>query len=90
MKLLHDKRILTKEFHLVTWSCYTILDTLFPGKLKSRWSGPFKVMKVFPYGVIELESKVGHLFKVNGQRVKHYLRSVDNHRVNTIIILHEP
>ncbi|XP_021770623.1 uncharacterized protein LOC110734783 [Chenopodium quinoa] len=45
---------------------------LFPGKLRSRWSGPFKIKKVSPYGTIELENAKGETFKVNGQRVKHY------------------
>ncbi|QHO23825.1 uncharacterized protein DS421_12g366880 [Arachis hypogaea] len=26
----------------------------FPGKLKSRWSGPFTILKVFSYGHVEL------------------------------------
>jgi len=28
---------------------------LFPGKLKSKWSGPYVVKEVKPYGAIELE-----------------------------------
>ena len=46
---------------------------LFPGKLKSRWSGPYTVTKVFPYGAVELRGETGNLFKVNGQRLKPYL-----------------
>ena len=46
---------------------------LFPGKLKSRWSGPYTVIKVFPYGAVELRGESGHEFKVNGQRLKPYL-----------------
>nr|XP_016460197.1 PREDICTED: uncharacterized protein LOC107783698 [Nicotiana tabacum] len=47
---------------------------LFPGKLKSKWSDPFKVVDVSPFGAVELESEDGlQTFKVNGQRVKHYL-----------------
>ena len=45
---------------------------LFPGKLRSRWSGPFTVTKVYPYGAIEVFSGNTGLFKVNGQRLKHY------------------
>ena len=45
---------------------------LFPGKLKSRWLGPFKVRKVFPYGVVEIEHPDKGIFKVNGQRLKLY------------------
>lgn len=39
---------------------------LFPGKLKSRWTGPYTVMKVFPYGAIEIKGDTGPEFKVNG------------------------
>ncbi|MCI80129.1 hypothetical protein A2U01_0101400, partial [Trifolium medium] len=27
---------------------------LFPGKLMSRWSGPFVIKEVFPHGAVEL------------------------------------
>ncbi|KAL7584587.1 hypothetical protein Lser_V15G43654 [Lactuca serriola] len=49
---------------------------LFSGKLKSRWDGPFLVKKVFPHGAIELSSKYGTPFKVNGHRVKKYEEGV--------------
>ncbi|KAI3461675.1 hypothetical protein Pfo_018338 [Paulownia fortunei] len=45
---------------------------LFLGKLKSIWSGPFIVNKTFPFGAIELKGKDGILFRVNGQKLKHY------------------
>ncbi|XP_073129372.1 uncharacterized protein [Henckelia pumila] len=41
-------------------------------KLKSRWSGPFTVVKVHSYGAIELSCHDGQTFQVNGQRLKHY------------------
>ncbi|KAJ8774906.1 hypothetical protein K2173_019910 [Erythroxylum novogranatense] len=44
----------------------------FPGKLRSRWSGPFVVQNVTPFGAIEVEGSDGRTFKVNGQRLKHY------------------
>ncbi|CAM8901290.1 unnamed protein product [Rhodiola kirilowii] len=44
-----------------------------PGKLRSRWTGPHIITKVFNHGALELENpKNGDRFKVNGQRVKHY------------------
>ncbi|CAM8969391.1 unnamed protein product [Rhodiola kirilowii] len=44
-----------------------------PGKLRSRWTGPYTVTRVFNYGLLELEcSTDGRRFKVNGQQVKHY------------------
>ncbi|GJV76778.1 reverse transcriptase domain-containing protein [Tanacetum coccineum] len=45
---------------------------IFSGKLKTRWSGPFTITKVFSYGTIELSQPDGPNFKVNGHRVKHY------------------
>ena len=55
---------------------------MYPGKLKSRWTWPFVVEKVYPYGTIEISDKNGYIFKVNGQRVKkyfdNYIDNVDN------------
>ena len=46
---------------------------LFPGKLKSRWSGPFIIKEVRPYGAVVLLDINGGEFVVNGQRLKPYL-----------------
>nr|GEV86637.1 reverse transcriptase domain-containing protein [Tanacetum cinerariifolium] len=45
---------------------------IFLGKLKTRWSGPFTIAKVFPYGMVELSQADGPNFKMNGHRIKHY------------------
>nr|GEU46622.1 reverse transcriptase domain-containing protein [Tanacetum cinerariifolium] len=45
---------------------------IFLGKLKIRWTRPFTVAHVFPYGTIELSQANGPNFKVNGHRLKHY------------------
>jgi len=45
---------------------------LFLDKLKSKWLGPYEVIHVFPYGVLELRRTDGRTFKVNGQRAKNY------------------
>ncbi|GJX74746.1 reverse transcriptase domain-containing protein [Tanacetum coccineum] len=45
---------------------------IFSGKLKTRWSRPFTVTQVFPYGTIELSQNSMPNFKVNGHRLKHY------------------
>ncbi|XP_039035962.1 uncharacterized protein LOC120172616 [Hibiscus syriacus] len=46
---------------------------LFPGKLKSRWSGPFEVHRVYPHGVVDIKNMDdGSIFKVNVQRLKAY------------------
>ena len=51
---------------------------LFPGKLKSRWSGPYIVVTSTPFRAVTLKDESGSGFKVNGQRLKHYLeRSIN-------------
>ncbi|GJW89416.1 reverse transcriptase domain-containing protein [Tanacetum coccineum] len=45
---------------------------IFSGKLKTRWTGPFTVTQVFPYGTVELSQTDRPNFKVNGHRLKHY------------------
>jgi hypothetical protein len=48
---------------------------LFPGKLKSWWTGPFIIRTVFSHWAIEIEDpKNGNIFKVNGQRVKPFFQ----------------
>ena len=49
---------------------------LFSGKLKSQWSGPFKLLRIYPHGVVDLlDEKTPQEFKVNRHRVKHYIHS---------------
>nr|GEV16019.1 reverse transcriptase domain-containing protein [Tanacetum cinerariifolium] len=47
---------------------------IFSRKLKTRWSGPFTITHMFPYGTVELSQTDGPNFKVNGHRLKHYFR----------------
>ena len=55
---------------------------LFPGKLRSKWIGPFVVTNVFSHGAIQVQSlKTGHEFKVNGHRLKPYYDSFKEHVV---------
>ncbi|KAJ9535255.1 hypothetical protein OSB04_un001653 [Centaurea solstitialis] len=42
-----------------------------PGKLKSRWIGPYVVLKAYPSGYVDLMTERGS-FKVNGHRLKLY------------------
>ncbi|GJS53588.1 reverse transcriptase domain-containing protein [Tanacetum coccineum] len=45
---------------------------MYPGKLKSKWSGPNIVKTVYPHRAIEITDRNGFSFKVNGQRLKKY------------------
>jgi hypothetical protein len=72
MKIFHDKRILRKTFE-VNQKVYLYDSRLHkhPGKLRSRWDGPYVVKRVFENGAIEVEDpRDGWIFKVNGQRLK--------------------
>ena len=47
---------------------------LFPGKLKSRWTGPFIVQQVYSNGSMDLlNPNDNRVIKVNGQRVNPYV-----------------
>ena len=73
-KQIHDKHISSREFKVGDLVLlFNSRLRLFPGKLKSRWSGPFRVMKVYPFGTVEIGKDESTTFKVNGQRLKHYI-----------------
>ncbi|GJV06925.1 reverse transcriptase domain-containing protein [Tanacetum coccineum] len=72
-KRIHDSKIKNRVFNvgdqvLLFNSRLKILS----GKLKTRWTGPFIVTQVFPYGTVELSQIDGPNFKLNGHRLKHY------------------
>ncbi|XP_071932873.1 uncharacterized protein [Coffea arabica] len=74
IKYWHDKHIIPKQFQVgQKVLLFNSRLRLFPGKLKSRWSGPFEVTQVFPYGAVEVANSRNERFKVNGQRLKPYL-----------------
>ncbi|XP_019056317.1 PREDICTED: uncharacterized protein LOC109116044 [Tarenaya hassleriana] len=72
-KRWHDRRILQREFREGDQVLlFNSRLKLFPGKLRSRWSGPFTVKHVYPHGAIELYGYGGDTFKANAQRLKIY------------------
>nr|GEU53028.1 DNA-directed DNA polymerase [Tanacetum cinerariifolium] len=54
-KRLHDSKIKNRVFNIgdrvLLFNSYL---KIFSGKLKSRWSGPFTISQVYPYGTVEL------------------------------------
>ena len=73
-KKWHDQRILRKEFRAGDQVLlFNSRLRLFPGKLKSKWSGPYTVVSSTTFGAVTLRTDAGEEFKVNGQRLKHYL-----------------
>nr|XP_027080287.1 uncharacterized protein LOC113703197 [Coffea arabica] len=74
VKFWHDKHILPKHFEEgQKVLLFNSRLKLFPGKLKSRWSGPFEVVRMFSYGAVEIKGENGAPFKINGQKLKPYL-----------------
>ncbi|GAU32930.1 hypothetical protein TSUD_152910 [Trifolium subterraneum] len=91
-KKYHDKGLVRKEFSKGQQVLlFNSRLKLFPGKLKSRWSGPFVIKEVFPHGAVEIfkPGEEGDSFKVNGQRVKIYKGGeFDRHKV--ALLFHDP
>ncbi|XP_070015115.1 uncharacterized protein [Nicotiana sylvestris] len=54
-------------------------------KLKSKWSGPFEIVGVTPFGALDLKNKNNEVFRVNGHWVKHYLGKVGDSHVMAVI-----
>ncbi|GJV62572.1 reverse transcriptase domain-containing protein [Tanacetum coccineum] len=72
-KRTHDAKIKNRVFNVGDQVLlFNSRLEIFSGKLKSRWSGPFTIVQVFPYGTVELFQNSRPNFKVNGHRLKHY------------------
>nr|GEW15700.1 reverse transcriptase domain-containing protein [Tanacetum cinerariifolium] len=72
-KRIHDSKIKNRVFNVGDQVLlFNSKLKIFSGKLKSRWSGPFTIAKVFPYDTVELSQASGPNFKVNGHRIKNY------------------
>ncbi|XP_043817360.1 uncharacterized protein LOC122725014, partial [Manihot esculenta] len=67
-KAFHDKNISRKHFQV--GDKVLLFDSrfkLFPGKLRSRWIGPFLVEHIYPHGAVDIRSsQTSKVFKVNG------------------------
>nr|GEZ79731.1 reverse transcriptase domain-containing protein [Tanacetum cinerariifolium] len=73
MKRIHNSKIKNRVFNVGDQVLlFNSRLNIFSGKLKSRWSGPFTIAKVFPYGTVELSQDNGPNFRVNGHRIKYY------------------
>ncbi|GJX83780.1 reverse transcriptase domain-containing protein [Tanacetum coccineum] len=72
-KKLHDSKIKNRIFNVGDQVLlFNSRLKIFSGKLKSRWSGPFTITEVYPYGTAKLSHADGSNFKVNCHRLKHY------------------
>lgn len=74
VKAYHDGKVHHKEFKVGQMVLlFNSRLKLFPGKLKSKWSGPFVVKEVRDYGAIVVEDpKSKESWVVNGQGLKVY------------------
>ncbi|RVW63915.1 Retrovirus-related Pol polyprotein from transposon 297 [Vitis vinifera] len=88
MKKWHDQLISNKEFR--KGQRVLLYDTrlhIFPGKLKSRWIGPFIIHQVHINGVVELLNSNGKdTFRVNGYRLKPFMEPFkpENEEINLL------
>nr|GEU71957.1 reverse transcriptase domain-containing protein [Tanacetum cinerariifolium] len=72
-KRIHDSKIKNRIFNVGDRVLlFNSRLKIFLGKLKTRWSRPFTITKVFSYGTVELSQANVPNFKVNGHRVKYY------------------
>jgi len=86
VKSYHDKRIVKRNFE--PGQMVLLFNSrlrLFPGKLKSKWSGPFLIKEVKLYGAVVLEDPMTKAnWTVNGQRLKHYFGGEVDRQTSTI------
>ncbi|CAN6712730.1 unnamed protein product [Malus baccata var. baccata] len=86
-KAFHDKMIRAKTFSIgQKVLLFNSRLRLFPGKLRSKWVGPFIVTNVFPHGAVQIKSlRTQQEFKVNGHRLKPYYETFEEHVVEEVL-----
>jgi hypothetical protein len=90
----HYRRILKREFHIgEKVLLYRSHLRFFPGKLLSKWEGPFIIEEVYRSGAIKIASLKDNITQVvNGQRLKYYI-SGDSYNedidINQVVTLEE-
>ncbi|WJZ99816.1 hypothetical protein VitviT2T_018231 [Vitis vinifera] len=88
LKKWHDQLVNQKNF--AKGQRVLLYDSklhLFPGKLKSRWTGPFIIHDVQSNGVVELLNfNSTRTFKVNGHRLKPYMESFSQDKEEFILL----
>ncbi|RVW73744.1 hypothetical protein CK203_057600 [Vitis vinifera] len=88
MKKWHDQIISNKEFR--KGQRVLLYDSrlhIFPGKLKSKWIGPFIIHQVHLNGVVELLNSNGtDILKVNGHHLKPFIEPFEqeNEEINLL------
>ncbi|GJW54420.1 retrovirus-related pol polyprotein from transposon TNT 1-94 [Tanacetum coccineum] len=90
-KKIHDSKIKNRVFNVGDRVLlFNSRLKIFSGKLKTRWTGPFTVAQVFPYGAVELSQIDGPNFKdcpdFEGSRAHGFVHHSD---VSYYVIPHE-
>ncbi|RDY01845.1 hypothetical protein CR513_14773, partial [Mucuna pruriens] len=71
VKRFHDNMILRKEFKVQEVLLFNYSLKLITSKLCSKWDGPFVIINVIPYSVVEIRNEATNkTFKVNGHQLK--------------------
>ena len=84
VKRWHDRKKENKEFKPGDKVLlYNSRFKLFPGKLRSKWEGPYDVDEAYPSGAVKLKGPTSSWI-VNGQRLKHYRAD----EVDTVEVIH--
>nr|GEV84473.1 DNA-directed DNA polymerase [Tanacetum cinerariifolium] len=88
-KKIHDSKIKNRIFNVGDRVLlFNSRLKIFSGKLKTRWSRPFTITKVFPYETVELSQQDGPNFKVedpifrNNKWYQSLVRSFDQEKNN--------
>ncbi|OIS95958.1 hypothetical protein A4A49_58627, partial [Nicotiana attenuata] len=92
LKMIHDRNIIERNFKPEdTVLQYNSRLRLFPGKLKLRWSGPFRVVEIHPTDAVEIAaSNDSRMFRVNGHRLKHYVGTEEAKEVSVTYLIEPP
>ena len=88
LKRWHDQLISRKDFQKgQKVLLYDFKLHIFPGKLKSRWIGPFTIHQVHSNGIVELLNfnNIGS-FKVNGHHLKPFVEPFSHDKEAFILL----
>lgn len=93
VKTYHDRKLVKKNFQLeMHILLFNSRLKLFPGKLRSKWFGPFTIKDAKPYRAVELmdpsSTNPKRSYVMNDQRMKVY-NGHNIERLTTIIQLHD-
>nr|GEX29850.1 DNA-directed DNA polymerase [Tanacetum cinerariifolium] len=73
-KKIHDSKIKNRIFNVGNQVLlFNSRLKIFSGKLKTRWSGPFTITKIFPYGTVELSQPDGPNFKCSNTTLRNHI-----------------